>query len=102
MKLSVIIPTFGRDGIFVRTLASVKAALEGTDSEIIVVNDSEKELDVKSEGNLYVMRNPGKGAAAARNAGVARARGDLLLFIDNDVIVSRANILRVLELHRQY
>ncbi|HEY6163198.1 MAG TPA: glycosyltransferase, partial [Bacteroidia bacterium] len=40
--------------------------------------------------------------ASARNAGAARARGELLLFIDNDVIVSRANILRVLELHKKY
>jgi glycosyltransferase involved in cell wall biosynthesis len=102
MKLSVIIPTFQREKIFARTLQSVRAAIEGLDAEIIVVNDSEEALSLPASERLSVVPHPGKGAAAARNAGAARARGELLLFLDNDVIVTRANLLRVLELHGQY
>lgn len=45
--------------------------------------------------------NPGKGVAAARNAGVRATTGKLLLFLDDDIQISRGSIDHVLNIHRQ-
>ena len=66
-RLSVIVPATDRP----RTLAACVAAIEAArPDEIVVVEEA-----------------PGSGPAAARNEGVTRASGDLLVFVDSDVLV---------------
>lgn len=87
--VSVIIPTFNRDGSIA---AAVKSALDQTyrDLEIIVVDDGSTDatadvLDHFSDPRLSVLKHDrNRGAAAARNTGLAAARGRLIAFLDSD------------------
>jgi glycosyltransferase involved in cell wall biosynthesis len=102
IAVSFIIPTFGRGPILIETLKHLRAAAEGLSAEIIVVDDSKTSaVDVRSS-DVKVVANPGSGAASARNFGARQASGELLVFVDDDVLVSRQNLARTLTLHEQH
>lgn len=67
MTVSVIIPSYHCEETLPRTIASVQAAAKGLPVEIIVSEDP-----------------TGKGAAWARNQGLARATGEVIFFVDGD------------------
>src|SRR5689334_22175524 len=77
VALSVVIPATNRPPTLDRCLAAVRAAA-GPGDEIVVV-DGPVEL----------------GAVEARNAGAARAAGDVLVFVDADVEVHGDSLDRV-------
>jgi glycosyltransferase involved in cell wall biosynthesis len=100
MEMSIIIPTRDRDLVLRRTMEALLAALEGVRAEVLLINDSEHSIEgIGKDERVLVLRNPGKGASAARNFGAKRAKGRILLFLDDDIIVSSVNIRRTLELH---
>ncbi|MBD0256895.1 MAG: glycosyltransferase [Cytophagales bacterium] len=105
MELSVIIPTKDRGDVFFRTLRSVYDAVRDVAAEIIVVNDSKTGtvgLPPAYAPRVTVLDNPKSGVASARNLGAAQARGRLLLFLDDDMLVSPENVRVTLQLHRQF
>ena len=102
MKLSVIIPTKDRQEILQRTLHHLAEATEGVDAEIIVVNDSEKKIELQhADARIKIVQNSKSGAASARNTGVKNSEGGLLLFLDDDILVNKANIARTFALHEK-
>ena len=103
MNLSIIIPTFDRESILQETYAAAITAIEGLNAEIIIVNDNAAAppyLEIKERSVL--INNKGKGAASARNQGASLAKGELLLFLDDDIIINKKNIDRFLEIHGQF
>jgi len=88
--LSVIIPTFDRPEQTCRAVASVIGQGLGHELEVIVVDDGSRvPLDpangILADARVRVIhRSSNGGAAAARNTGVAAARGDWLSFLDSD------------------
>lgn len=91
VRLSIIIPTYGRAVWLPRTLRSVFQQLP-EDAEVVVVEQNIPSLfdsaDWTAElatGQLqhFVVTPP--SLPAARNFGVSRARGEVLIFIDDDV-----------------
>lgn len=101
MQLSVIIPTREREEILNVTIRDLIEATKALDSEIIIVNDSPEGLSLRqNEKKIRIIRNPGSGAASARNAGAKAATGDLLLFLDDDILVTKENIEKTLALHK--
>lgn len=68
MRLTVIVPASDRPPHVERCLAAIRAAEDGPD-ELIVVDSA-----------------PVTGPAAARNVGAQRATGDVLVFVDADVL----------------
>lgn len=86
--LSVIIPAHGRQADLDRAVRS--AAGEPVDLEIIVVDDASADPlalpdELAGDARLrLVVRTSNGGAGAARNAGLAMARGRLVTFLDSD------------------
>lgn len=93
IKLSVVIPTFNRRRVLERTLPSLAAQdLSFEDYEVIVAvngsTDGTQEFlsSWKPKHAFRWFEVPRKGAGAARNAGIQAAIGDLVLFLDDDLI----------------
>ena len=88
-QVSVIIPVFNGEATIARALDSV-AAQTFKDFEIIVVDDAstDRSVDVVSRygsDRVKLITHPqNRGAAAARNTGIAAARGHWLAFLDAD------------------
>lgn len=94
LYVSVIIPTYNRGKPFRETLESVFVQ-NYPQYEIIVVDQSDKKFPKKEK---FLAQHKTKiryfsgfkpNAAAARNLGVKKARGDILLFLDDDVICQK-------------
>lgn len=99
MTVSFIIPTFNRAAILAETLRSLELATRGGSAEIIVVNNSKTEKVVAESKTVRVLDNPGSGPASGRNYGAKHAAGELLVFLDDDILFSESNLRRLLQLH---
>lgn len=93
---SVIIPTYNRRELLRRTLLSLADQTYPADRfEVVVVDDGSADgteqmvRELKLPYSLTYVRQPNRGRAAARNAGVKAAASDLLIFLDSDVAVAK-------------
>lgn len=101
MKISVIIPTFNRAAILAETLRSLESATRAVPAEIIVVNNSKTEKVSAASAQVRVLDNPGSGPASGRNFGARHAAGELLIFLDDDILLSEGNLRRLVRLHAE-
>jgi len=87
LPVSAVIPTWNRARLLGRAIASALAAL-GAGDEVVVADDGSTDTTteiVASFGpRVRHLRLPHAGAGAARNAGLAAARGPLVAFLDSD------------------
>lgn len=102
-QISIIIPTKDRLKVLKQTIESVIEASKQIEVEIIIVNDSNIGLDL-GETNAFVkvFQNRAKGVASARNFGALKAKYDLLLFIDDDIILKEDTLLILLDFLNKY
>lgn len=102
ISVSVVIPTLNRPEGVRKAVASALAGLP-EDGEIIVVDDGSTVsakivLTDFDDPRLKCTENPGPhGPSAARNFGVGAARGDLILFLDDDDLLVHDYCRRVLD-----
>ncbi len=105
MKYSVIIPTFNRREMLVAAIDSVLLQ-HYADIEIIVVddgsNDGSCEMLAQRFPKVCALYQVNQGPAAARNRGVAAAKGALIAFLDSDDIWIEDKIERELDLFKRY
>lgn len=102
MELSIIIPTKDRGEVFYHTLTCAIESTLHMDAEIIVVNDSRKtQLTIPNNQRVRLIINPKSGVAAARNIGVKNSTGELLLFLDDDIVISKDSIDHMVKLHQE-
>ncbi|HEX4518251.1 MAG TPA: 4a-hydroxytetrahydrobiopterin dehydratase [Gaiellaceae bacterium] len=84
---SVIVPTRGRPGKLLRALSSIQAQDE-RDWEAIVVDDGDGEglaaVRTLADPRVHALGGTGQGPAEARAAGIARAAGRLVCWLDDD------------------
>ena len=87
MRFTVIIPTHNRARLLTEALESVFAQEEQA-FEILVVDDGSTDETpeiLRCHGDrVRVLRQENRGPAAARNMGIAHARGDYIAFLDSD------------------
>lgn len=95
-KISVIIPTYNRALKLEKNLQALKKqTLSKNDFEIIIVDDGSgketQELLKKFQESLpqlnWIHKENG-GAASARNLALQKAKGEIVLFLDDDVYAS--------------
>ena len=90
MKLSVIIPVYQVEQTLEQCVGSVLHQ-DFEDMEIILVDDSSPDncpqmcdsLQEKNRG-IRVIHQPNGGLSAARNTGIAAAKGEYITFVDSD------------------
>lgn len=88
--ISVIIPAHNEEKYILRTVQSVKNQ-RFKNFEIIVVDDGSTDKTasiVKNEVDFVVSLKKKSGAARARNMGVKKSSGEMLVFLDADTILS--------------
>lgn len=95
--VSVIIPAYNAGQYLDRCISAISAS-SYSNYEIIVVDDSstDNSADIARMKNVKLFQLPRQsGPAAARNLGAQKAQGDILFFVDSDVIVQQSTVERV-------
>jgi len=87
MTFSVVIPTYNEEKRLGACLAAVMGGTEVPD-EIIVAdgNSMDRTLEVAAGFGVRTVHNPKRHAAGGRNAGLAAAKGDVIVFLDADCV----------------
>lgn len=90
LQASIVIPSHGRPEYLNVALASLSQQAERAHAEVVVVNDGADERTAsvaRRHGAKLVSLVPPRGLNGARNAGIAAAAGELIVFLDDDVSV---------------
>jgi glycosyltransferase involved in cell wall biosynthesis len=85
---SVIMPAYNAGGTVESSIRSVLRQSR-QDFELIVVDDGStddtgRKVEAFGDGRIRLLRRPNGGPAAARNEGIAEARGDYVSMLDSD------------------
>ncbi len=97
--VSVIVPVHQGSEPFVRCLDSLRG-LDPAPAEILVVADGAVAGDLRAgrAAGVQVLELPERGGPArARNVGAQHAHGEILFFVDSDVVVPTDAIARLLD-----
>lgn len=84
-SVSVVIPVLNGERFLAEAIASAKAQTHRP-LEVVVIDDgsSDRSAEVGEKLGARVLRRSHRGVSAARNAGIATARGDLIALLDAD------------------
>lgn len=112
MIVSVIIPTYNRTRELEDTLESIIAQTK-LPKEVLIVDDSgndeiqnlieQKKNEFKSKGAIlkYIRNEKERSLTIARNIGVEHSAGDIILFLDDDVILESEYIEEILKVYKE-
>ena len=103
MKLSVIVPAFNEEAYLASTLDSIHRAaahllgITEVGIETIVVDNgsSDETASVARGRGVKVVSEPLQGISRARNAGARHASGEVLVFVDADVLLPETLLSRI-------
>ena len=106
--VSIVIPTYARPERLRECLAALaRQTLPAAMFEIVVVDDGSPQPVVPPEATtptgptIRIIRQPNAGPSAARNRGVAEARGELITLTDDDCLPTPAWLESLATAHRQ-
>lgn len=97
--VSIVIPTYNRKPILEKCLRALQvqklSAASASGYEVVVVDDGSTDgtweflAECKDEfPHLRSFQQQHQGPAAARNLGIKQAQGDIIVFIDSDLVVT--------------
>lgn len=100
MKISIIIPVYNAEKYLKRCLNSVIESLNKIEGEILIIDNKStdnslalmKEYFKKYPGLIKLFDCATPGAAAVRNFGAEKARGDYIWFVDADDEIAKDSI----------
>lgn len=105
MKVSVIVCTYSID-LLPDTIACINSLIEQSleDKEILLVMDRNDRLShaLKKSipSSVVIVINEKSGLSEARNTGISHAKGDVLVFIDDDAVADRNYLSNLLMNYR--
>lgn len=98
--LSIVIPTYGRDAVLVDSLRHLLALTDEADEVLVIDQSASHDTETESflseshrDGCIRWIRHHPPGTVGAMNRGVLEAKGDIVLFLDDDIIPD-ANLIR--------
>ena len=89
---SIVIPTYDRKPILEKCLTALEHQTYTGDYEVVVVDDGSNDGTVEwlretPFPHVRLIVQDHQGPSAARNLGVQQAKGDIIIFIDSDLVV---------------
>ena len=109
MEISVVIPTFNRRKIVVRTVeALLTQNLRSAAYEVIVVVDGSTDgtagalRSMQPSCRFRVIEQQNRGPSAARNTGYRLAAADLVLFLDDDMLTDPGLVEAHISANKQF
>jgi glycosyltransferase involved in cell wall biosynthesis len=101
--VSIIIPVYNCEKMIVSTLRSIKQQTYKF-LEILVVNDGSTDstaeivaTHIKEDARIQLITIENSGPANARNAGLQKAQGDYVMFVDGDDVIEKNAVERALQ-----
>lgn len=91
-NISIIVPFSGATAHLITDLST---AVQGADEVIIIDNASDEQTATalreveQYPGGIYIRNDTNIGFAAANNQGYARATGDIVMFLNSDVVAAQ-------------
>jgi glycosyltransferase involved in cell wall biosynthesis len=109
-RLSVVIPSLNRADILARTIDRIEHQTVSRETyEVLVINNNSSdhtESVLSQKGavypNLRSFTQLKPGAAATRNVGIRESAGDIILFIDDDILADPQLVANHLKYHKEY
>lgn len=112
MDLSIIICTYNRSQSLGKTLESLERMIvaEGIDWEVLVVDNNSKDetrellekFRRRGTLNLKYLFEAMQGKSYALNTGLKQARGEIVAFADDDVLMDKEWLVAVIKAIQQY
>lgn len=95
IKLSFVVPMYNVEKYICDCISSLyRQGLNEEDFEVIIVNDGSTDSSIEtimpianSHKNITIINQTNKGLSASRNAGLSKASGTYVSFIDSDDII---------------
>jgi len=103
--ISIVIPTLNASSTLGITLKSIfNNTIKPQDYEVLVVDGGSKDdtILIARQFDVKVLSCPIKGAAAARNIGIANARGEIVYFVDADCILPPDTLQKIVFFFDKY
>ena len=112
MNLSVIIPVYNQEKIITKVLDSLNnQTIPKNRYEIIIIDDGSadktlkivKDFKKKSKVKINILRTVNRhGKGAARNLGIKKAKNEIVVLLDGDMISPNDLLKRHLEFHQKF
>ena len=113
-RISIVIPTRNRHASLTRLMFSLLSQRH-TPDEVLVVDDSDDDETFKvvtEKGNIFLRKGillryfhgnkENRSISAARNLGAMKSTGEIVFFIDDDVILDNEYIEEIMGTYEQY
>jgi glucosyl-dolichyl phosphate glucuronosyltransferase len=104
VKISLIIPTHNRSNQLKVVLNSIQSLDDKVDYEIIVVdNNSTDDTKIISESfqNIKYVFEKNTAFSKARQTGAENALGEILLYLDDDVVINNGSLINIIKIFKQ-
>lgn len=95
-SVDIVVATYRRKAVVRKLAAALVPLLHECDS-LIVVNQGNSALDLMENPKLHVVNIPFSNLPLARNRGLLAGKGDIVLFLDDDVVPDKM----IVEKHRE-
>ncbi len=110
-KVSIIIPTFNRPELCKKTVQSIldlslSNSLPRIEIEIIVADDGSELVNIpnfsKTDNIILTTNKKNLGKAKIRNLGVEKCTGEIIFFIDDDIIVKENIFIKHIKAYEKF